>query len=122
MLVMDRGAAGRASHTYRERMLRLTRRTALITLGAAAGVAAAAGTGVALVEAAVLPGKSTLDRTLGRCAAPVPAGSLRSTPGPLVTGRLRSVRRRREVDFVISYPPGYRPGAALPVCLALHGY
>src|SRR5262249_50870242 len=38
------------------------------------------------------------------------------------TGTFRSAARRREVDFAISYPPGYADGAHLPVCLALHGY
>lgn len=103
-------------------MIRISRRTALVTLGAGAGLAAAAGAGAALVNAEVLPGKSVLNHALGRCDAPEPAATLRATPGPVVTGTMRSARRRREVGFAIAYPPGYSTGAALPVCLALHGY
>ncbi|WP_238448871.1 hypothetical protein [Micromonospora sp. 4G55] len=39
-----------------------------------------------------------------------------------MSGTFRSPARRREVAFALSYPPGYAPGARLPVCLALHGY
>jgi len=92
----------------------------LLGVGGAA-VAVVAG-GYGLVEAEVLPGKSRLDSALGRCDAPAPAATLRGTPGPLVTGDFRSARRRRQVAFVISYPPGYGDGSPLPVCLALHGY
>ncbi|WP_203916295.1 alpha/beta hydrolase [Rugosimonospora africana] len=104
-------------------MIRISRRRALLALGVGSGlVVAAAGAGVALVDAEVLPGKSVLNNTLGRCDAAAPAAALRGTPGPIVTGTMRSVRRRREVGFAIAYPPGYAAGAALPVCLALHGY
>jgi len=95
------------------------RRGALVTLGAAI---AAMGTGYLLVENEALPGKSALDRDLGRCDAPAPPAALRAAPGPTVTGDFRSARRRRQVSFAISYPPGYADGARLPVCLALHGF
>jgi len=97
------------------------RRAALLGLGVA-GLAAVAGGGYALVDAEVLPGKSGLDSALGRCDAPAPPAKLRGTPGPVATGSFRSARRRRQVGFAISYPPGYADGARLPVCLALHGY
>jgi enterochelin esterase-like enzyme len=119
------GAAGGASNTYRDDMVRITRRAALLTLGGAAGLAAAAGTGLALVDAEVLPGRSVLNNALGRCRAPGPDASLRAAPGPVVTGTFHSARRRREVGFAIAYPPGGgpgAPGAKPPVCLALHGY
>jgi S-formylglutathione hydrolase FrmB len=103
-------------------MIRIPRRTALFALGGVSGLAVVAGAGLALVDAEVLPGKSALNSALGRCDAPAPAASLRAAPGPIVTGTMRSARRRREVGFAIAYPPGYEPGAALPVCLALHGY
>jgi enterochelin esterase-like enzyme len=100
----------------------LSRRSALLTLCGAAGLATLGGVGYHLVEAAVLPGKSALDNALGRCDASAPPASLRGTAGPVTRGTFRSARRGREVGFAIAYPPGYRPGAALPVCLALHGY
>ncbi|MGC1213096.1 MAG: alpha/beta hydrolase-fold protein, partial [Micromonospora sp.] len=51
-----------------------------------------------------------------------PPDAPRGAAQPPVTGSFRSAARRREVAFAISYPPGYAPGAKLPVCLALHGY
>ena len=62
-----------------------------------------------------------LNRALGRCDAAQPDVP-RGAAQPPVTGSFRSAARRREVAFAISYPPGYAPGARLPVCLALHGY
>jgi S-formylglutathione hydrolase FrmB len=103
-------------------MLRITRRAALGALGGTAGLAALGAGGVALVDAEVLPGRSVLNNALGRCDPPAPPAALRATPGQTVTGTFRSVRRRREVGFGIAYPPGYGPGARLPVCLALHGF
>jgi enterochelin esterase-like enzyme len=98
----------------------LTRRTLLIG-GAAVTAAAAAGVGVIkLAEAGVLPGSATIDAYLARCDIPVPAPS--HAPGPKTTGKFDSRLRRRTVDFTIAYPPGSRVGAALPVCLVLHGY
>lgn len=103
-------------------MVRISRRAALITLAGGAGLVAVGGTGVALVDAEVLPGRSVLNNALGRCDAPAPPAALRATPGPTVTGSFRSARRGRDVGFGIGYPPGHGPGAALPVCLLLHGY
>ncbi|MGC5022519.1 hypothetical protein [Micromonospora sp. DT47] len=97
----------------------ITRRRALTWMGAALGAAAG---GVALVDARVLPGRSVLNQALGRCAAEAPPDGLRAAPGPRIGGTFRSAARRREVSFALSYPPGYTPGARLPVCLALHGY
>jgi enterochelin esterase-like enzyme len=103
-------------------MVRITRRAALTALGGAAGLLALGGTGIALADAGVLPGRSVLNNALGRCDAPTPPASLRGTPRPTVTGTFRSARRGREVGFAIGYPPGHGPDARLPVCLALHGY
>jgi len=99
----------------------LTRRRLLRSLGAAAGIAGVGAGGVALVDAEVLPGRSVLNRTLGRCDARPPDAPRAPAPPP-VTGNFRSAARRRRVGFAIAYPPGYAPGARLPVCLALHGY
>jgi pimeloyl-ACP methyl ester carboxylesterase len=86
------------------------------------GVLGLGGSGVALVDAEVIPGKSALNTALGRCDAPAAPTALHGTPQPPVVGSFRSVRRRREVGYAISYPPGYADGARLPVCLALHGH
>ena len=101
--------------------MRLTRRRLLQSFGAAAGLAGLGAGGVALVDAEVLPGRSVLNHALGRCDAR-PSDAPRGAAQPPVTGSFRSGARRREVAFAISYPPGYAPGAKLPVCLALHGY
>ena len=102
--------------------MRVSRRAALLALASAGGLLGLGAGGVALVDAEVLPGRSALNRALGRCAAPAPPATLRGTPQPPVVGSFRSAKRRREVGFAISYPPGYADGAHLPVCLALHGY
>ncbi|MFG3602445.1 alpha/beta hydrolase [Micromonospora chersina] len=99
----------------------LTRRRLLQALGLAAGLTGLGGGGVALVDAEVLPGRSVLNHALGRCNARPPDAPRAAAPPP-ITGSFRSAARRREVGFAISYPPGYAPGAPLPVCLALHGY
>jgi enterochelin esterase-like enzyme len=102
--------------------MRVSRRAVLVSVGGLAGAVGLTAGGVALVDAGTLPGKSRLDHALGRCAAPDPPAGLRAAAQPPVLGSFRSTARRRVVDFAISYPPGYRDGAALPVCLALHGY
>jgi S-formylglutathione hydrolase FrmB len=100
----------------------ISRRTALVSLACLGGLLGMGGSGVALVDAEVIPGKSALNTALGRCDAPQPGPSLRGAPDPPVVGTFRSAKRRREVGYAISYPPGYPDGARLPVCLALHGY
>jgi S-formylglutathione hydrolase FrmB len=92
-----------------------------MSLGAVGLLGSSAG-GVALVDAELLPGKSVLNDALGRCDAAPPPTALRGVPQPPVVGSFRSAARRRDVNFAISYPPGYSEGANLPVCLALHGY
>ena len=99
--------------------MRVSRRGAFIAMSAA-GVLGIAG-GLALVVASVLPVKGTLDAALGRCGATVPPAASRATPGPVLHGSFRSAARRREVNFVVSNPPGFVVGSRLPVCLALHG-
>jgi enterochelin esterase-like enzyme len=100
----------------------ISRRAALISLAGAGALLGLGGSGVALVDAEVVPGKSALNVALGRCDPPAAPPARRGSPQPPVTGTFRSAKRRREVGFAISYPPGYAEGAHLPVCLALHGY
>jgi S-formylglutathione hydrolase FrmB len=102
--------------------MRMTRRTALTSLGAAIGLLGLSAAGVALVDHEVLPGKSVLNVALGRCSAPSPPDALRAAAQPAVPGRFHSAARRRDVDYVLQYPPGFGDGDGLPVCLALHGY
>ena len=110
---------GRATYSQRVGM---RRRTALISLAGVGGLLGLGGSGVALVDAEVIPGKSALNDALGRCDAPAAPAAQRGRPQPPVVGTFRSAKRRREVGFALSYPPGYGDGARLPVCLALHGY
>lgn len=85
---------------------------------AAVGVAGAAGAFV-LVENRTLPGKLRLDTALGKCGQPLPLPVVQT--GPVVTGTFASAARGRDVSWQLAYPPGFNLGAALPVCIALHG-
>ncbi|GAA0803080.1 alpha/beta hydrolase [Spirilliplanes yamanashiensis] len=76
--------------------------------------------GLGLVEARVVPGRSVLDRAVGRCDVEVPPATV--APGLQQTGTFDSALRRQRVSWVVAYPPGAQPGAKLPVCLVLHGY
>jgi len=94
-----------------------------VLLGTAASVTAIAGASVGLIqlaEAGVVPGKSAVDDYLGYCAVTVPP--IRHPSGVITAESFASARRRRTVDYAIAYPPGVAAGAALPVCLVLHGY
>jgi hypothetical protein len=48
----------------------ISRRTALVSLACLGGLLGMGGSGVALVDAEVIPGKSALNTALGRCDAP----------------------------------------------------
>jgi enterochelin esterase-like enzyme len=80
-----------------------------------------AGGGYELVEHGVLPGKTRLDRALGRTKVDEPNVTY-TGPGPTMSGRYYSAARRTTVGWTISYPPGHRAGDHLPLVLALHGY
>jgi len=90
----------------------------------AGGLAAAAVAGVGAVELAargVLPGGTVLDHLDGACSVAGPP-LVFSAPGPSVSGRFYSRARRRQVGYTIAWPPGHRPGAPLPLIVALHAY
>ncbi|WP_083401960.1 MULTISPECIES: alpha/beta hydrolase-fold protein [Pseudofrankia] len=118
------------------------RRVVLAGIGAVAGVAGVTAAAGGAVYAGWLPGRSRLIRAVEGCGEPgaVPAVE----PGPVSVTSFRSAARRRQVDLVVAYPPGYEPRAAtddeapggapggddaagddagltLPVCLVLHG-
>ncbi|GGQ29530.1 enterochelin esterase-like enzyme [Actinomadura coerulea] len=97
----------------------ITRRALVLGgLGGIGAAAAAGGTGYALVESEVLPGKVPLDRALGRCGdvpAPPPA-SVRTE-----TMTWRSAHRRATVTATVVPPAADRPPRGLPVVVALHG-
>lgn len=96
----------------------ITRRALLIGGGSVVVLGAA---GVAGVETNILPGRSTLHRVLGLDGTPgtVP----KNTPGQLVSGSFISkARLGKSVGWTVSYPPGSKPGDALPVLLILHGF
>jgi poly(3-hydroxybutyrate) depolymerase len=90
----------------------------------ASGLAGALATAFAafeLVEHGVLPGKHTLDLLTGGCSAPTRHLTF-APPGPSRTGSFFSHARNRTVGFTLAYPPGYGPGARLPLGLYLHGF
>jgi len=99
-------------------MTALSRRTLLIGGGS---VVLAAAAGAVLVEQRVLPGRSAAERLLGMTG---PAGVVPSTaPGRRLEGSFTSAARGgAETGWTISYPPGSREGAPLPVVVSLHGY
>jgi enterochelin esterase-like enzyme len=96
----------------------VTRRQVIIG-GSAAAVLGIVG-GYELVENRVLPGKTRLDRALGKCgeAPPLPTNAL----GPKATGSFVSqARAGKTVNWTVSYPPGQSTDAALPVVIAFPG-
>jgi enterochelin esterase-like enzyme len=97
------------------------RRLLAVGLGGLAGFAAAGAAGVELVAHGVLPGKGILEQLDGACAVPPPP-LVFDRPGPSFTSSFYSRARRRRVGYTIAYPPGHRPGRALPLIVALHGY
>lgn len=101
--------------------LRWNRRRVLTFGLVTASVAAAGGVGLELVSRQVLPGKRLLDRVDGACSV-ADRTTVAPTIGPQVSGSFRSVARHRTVGYTIAYPPGHRPGDALPLIVALHGY
>src|SRR3954452_15541960 len=96
-------------------------RRELLIGGGALGVVVLAGAGgVGLVEEGVLPGRSRLHRALGGCGSKAPVPDVE--PGPIATGSFTSAARGgAEVGWSVGYPPGFDDGAALPVCVTLHG-
>ncbi|MEU5993413.1 alpha/beta hydrolase-fold protein [Spirillospora sp. NPDC047418] len=97
----------------------ITRRALLLGGLAGAGAAVAmSGTGYALVENEVLPGKVRLDRALGRCGQ-VPAPPAASAAVQRMTWR--SAHRRTTVTATIVPPARGRSLRGLPVVVALHG-
>ncbi|HEU5029409.1 MAG TPA: alpha/beta hydrolase-fold protein [Spirillospora sp.] len=97
----------------------ISRRALLIGgLGGLGAFAAAGGTGYALVENDVLPGRVRLDRALGRCGD-VPAPPAAST----TVRRLawRSAHRRTDVTATVVLPAANASLRGLPVAVALHG-
>lgn len=83
-----------------------------------------AAAGGAVVLAAVGVGAETpgVRRWVAGLADPEPgAPDPAAAPGPHESGVLSSRARGRDVHWRLAYPPGARPGSALPVALVLHG-
>ncbi|TDD60427.1 esterase [Kribbella antibiotica] len=96
--------------------MRLSRR-ALLSTGAAAGVAGLAG--VVGLETGVLPGRARVHDVLGLTG---PDGVIPDVPaGPVVSGTFDSFGRRTKVGYSIICPDGYQLSDHLPVVLVLHG-
>jgi enterochelin esterase-like enzyme len=97
------------------------RRLLTVGLGGLAGLAAAATAGVELVSHGVLPGKDELDQLDGACSVAAPPLRFRAT-GVTRSGSFASRARRRDVGYTLAWPPGHRPGDALPLVVMLHGF
>lgn len=87
-------------------------------LGGLGAAAAMGGTGYALVENEVVPGKVRLDRALGRCGE-VPAPPAASVDVQRMSWR--SAHRRTTVTATVVPPARGRSLRGLPVAVALHG-
>jgi pimeloyl-ACP methyl ester carboxylesterase len=106
----------------RPRPGRPNRRRALgAGLGGLAAVAVAGAAAIELAARGVLPGRQLVDWLDGACSVASPP-LVFSAPGLSVSGTFRSRARRREVRYVIAWPPGYRPGAPLPLIVVLHPF
>ena len=91
------------------------------SLGGLAAVIAAGAGGLELIARGVLPGQQFLSHLDGACSVDSPPLRL-FHPGPSVPGSFRSRARRQHVRCTIAYPPGHRPGDALPLIVGLHAF
>jgi enterochelin esterase-like enzyme len=73
----------------------------------AAAVVVGVGTGIGVAVDALVSGSGTTKK--------------RSTDHSFVSGQFHSTRRDSEVGWTVSFPPGWHPGAQVPLCLVLHG-
>lgn len=93
-------------------------RRGFIAGGIAAGAAVVAA-GLELVDHGVLPGKHALDEIDGACSVTIPKETFAAT-GPTVRGQFYSRARGRQVGYSIAYPPAYKAGSNLPLCIYLY--
>src|SRR5215468_896893 len=101
---------------------RLTRRRVLgIGAGGLVAVTAAGAGALELAARGVLPGQAELERLDGACSVASPP-LVFGAPGPAESGTFYSRARRRQVGYTIAWPPGHRPGAPLPLIVALHPF
>jgi predicted esterase len=98
----------------------LTRRRLLAAGLGTAVVAAAGAAGLELIEHGVLPGKTDLAQLDGACEVASPP-LVFGRPGHAQSGQFYSHARRREVGYMITWPPGHGPGSRLPLVVLLHG-
>jgi pimeloyl-ACP methyl ester carboxylesterase len=100
---------------------RWSRRRILATVfGGGAAVLAGGALGLELVSHGVLPGQQELDRVDGACSVAGPAFRF-SGSGSSKSGTFSSRARRRQVGYTVAWPPGHKPGSALPLVVMLHG-
>jgi enterochelin esterase-like enzyme len=98
------------------------RRVLTVGLGGLAACAVAGVSGIELVAHGVLPGKTELDKLDGACSASGPPLGFSPRLGPTISSTFHSHSRNRRVGYTIAYPPGHRPGDALPLIVMLHGF
>ncbi|WP_426573949.1 alpha/beta hydrolase [Aquihabitans sp. McL0605] len=100
----------------RERERQLSRRRLLIGGACTVGVVVGGG---ALASAGLLPGGTRLRRALGLDGED---GTIPDVPpGPAALGSFQSEHRKQLTRWAVSYPPGSKVGARLPVLVSLHG-
>jgi S-formylglutathione hydrolase FrmB len=92
----------------------------LIIASSVLGAAGGMGLWALLAEAGLVPGRNVMDGALGRCD--IVSAPPEANPGTMVRGSFFSAHRSRSVGYVLAYPPNVTAGAALPVCLVLHGW
>ncbi|MDT5026543.1 MAG: hypothetical protein QOE61_2969 [Micromonosporaceae bacterium] len=95
-------------------------RRSVIIASSALGAAGGMGLWALLAEARLLPGRGVMDNALGRCD--IESAPPEAEPGTMVRASFFSAHRSRSVGYVLAFPPKITPGAALPVCLVLHGW
>lgn len=76
-----------------------------------------AAAGLAGLGAAVGVGVDTLVSSPAAVRKRIP-----QSPHGLVSGSFHSIRRKVEVGWSVSFPPGWRPHDQVPLCLVLHGF
>jgi pimeloyl-ACP methyl ester carboxylesterase len=97
----------------------ISRRSLVIGSGLA-GAAVGVGGWALLADARLLPGRSLVDRALGRCD--IDSSPPQASPGRVFRSSFFSRKRNRSVNYMLAYPPKSGPGTTLPVCICLHGY
>ena len=94
-------------------------RRAVLRLGVAGVAVGAAGVGGLAAAGRLDDAEVYLRRSLQGCGPSPDAPDVEI--GPIETDEFRSARMGGQVPYAVAYPPGQKPGARLPLVLALYG-